>query len=145
MLHSQCRVAASIQLPTLTLRCLRPLARPSSPESTALPPSVPTSSPASLSHAAPVCEFARHLSHPTLSVTDGSYRIALWTRDAPDVSLPETDALMKRILTIGRYFKVSVLGYTEDQKLVTGGFQTEVTFESHKDSEKKGNKVGLTI
>lgn len=49
---------------------------------------------------------------------------------------------MKRIMAIGRYFKVSVLNYAEDQKLVTGGFQTEVTFESHKDSEKKGNKVG---
>lgn len=79
----------------------------------------------------------------TLSLTaDGSYRISLWTRDAPDVNLTETDPLMKRILTIGRYFKVAVLGYAEDQKLVTGNFQTEVMFESHKDSEKKGNKVG---
>lgn len=93
----------------------------------------------SSSHAAQACE-SRHTSGPFFA--DPSYRIALWTRDAPDVSLPETDPLMKRILTIGRYFKVSVLGYSEDQKLVTGGFQTEVTFESHKDSEKKGNKVG---
>lgn len=51
---------------------------------------------------------------------------------------------MKRIMTIGRHFKVSVLSYDLEQKLVTGGFQTEVTFESHKDSERKGNrnKVG---
>ena len=35
-------------------------------------------------------------------------------------------------MTIGRHFKVSVLGYEADQKLVSGGFQTEVTFESHK-------------
>jgi translation initiation factor 4E len=78
---------------------------------------------------------------PSTILADGSYRIALWTRDAPDTSLPETDPLMKRILTIGRYFKVTVLGYAEEQKLVTGGYQTELTFESHKDSEKKGNKV----
>ncbi|BEJ09246.1 hypothetical protein CcaverHIS641_0601610 [Cutaneotrichosporon cavernicola] len=80
-----------------------------------------------------------------MSCRPGFYRIALWTRDAPDVSLPETDELMKRILTIGRYFKVSVLGYAEDQKLMTGGFQTEILFESHKDSERKGNKNKLTI
>ncbi|WWD20831.1 hypothetical protein CI109_105308 [Kwoniella shandongensis] len=73
------------------------------------------------------------------------YRISIWTRDAPDTTLPETDALMNRIVTIGRHFKVSVLGYELDQKLVTGGFQTEITFESHKDSEKKGNKNKIVI
>ncbi|TXT08461.1 uncharacterized protein COLE_05385 [Cutaneotrichosporon oleaginosum] len=78
-----------------------------------------------------------------MSCRPGFYRIALWTRDAPDVTLDENDPLMKRILAIGRYFKVAVLGYELDQKLVTGGYQTELTFESHKDSEKKGNKVGL--
>ncbi len=39
---------------------------------------------------------------------------------------------MARIMTIGRHFKVSVLGYEPEQKLVSGGFQTEVMFESHK-------------
>ncbi|WVQ86117.1 hypothetical protein IAT38_008285 [Cryptococcus sp. DSM 104549] len=73
------------------------------------------------------------------------YRIAIWTRDAPDLSLPDTDALKARILAIGKHFKGSVLGYDLDQKLVQGGFQTEVTFESHKDSEKKGNKNKLQI
>jgi hypothetical protein len=34
---------------------------------------------------------------------------------------------MARIMTIGRHFKVSVLGYELEQKLVTGGFQTEVS------------------
>jgi translation initiation factor 4E len=52
---------------------------------------------------------------------------------------------MKRIMTIGRHFKVSVLGYDSEQKLVSGGFQTEVSFESHTDSEKKGNKNKLTV
>ena len=52
---------------------------------------------------------------------------------------------MSRIMTIGRHFKVSVLGYEPEQKLVSGGFQTEVTFESHKDSEKKGKGNKLTV
>lgn len=52
---------------------------------------------------------------------------------------------MKRMMTIGRHFKVSVLGYEESQKLVSGGFQTEVTFESHVDSEKKANKKKLFV
>ena len=52
---------------------------------------------------------------------------------------------MARIMTIGRHFKVSVLGYETDQKLVTGGYQTEVSFESHKESEKKANKNKITI
>lgn len=73
------------------------------------------------------------------------YRINVWTREAPDLSLTEEDELMKRIMTIGRHFKVSVLGYELDQKLVTNSFQTEVTFESHKDSERKGNKNKLTV
>jgi hypothetical protein len=64
--------------------------------------------------------------------THRSYRIAIWTRNAPEVSLTEEDELMSRIMTIGRHFKTSVLGYEPDQKLVSGGFQTEVTFESHK-------------
>ncbi|TXT10735.1 hypothetical protein VHUM_02240 [Vanrija humicola] len=82
-----------------------------------------------------------------VSSRPGFYRISIWTRDAPDVNAPETDPLMKRIMTIGRHFKVSVLSYELDQKLVTGGFQTEVTFESHKDSERKGNKnkVGVDL
>jgi translation initiation factor 4E len=52
---------------------------------------------------------------------------------------------MNRILTIGKHFKVDVLGYKLDQKLVTGGFQTEVSFESHKDSEKKGKKNVIVV
>jgi len=73
------------------------------------------------------------------------YRIAIWTRNAPDISAAETDVLKSRITTIGKHFKVSVLGYESDQKLVSGGLQTEVTFESHKDSERKGNKNKLVV
>ncbi|EJT51790.1 cap binding protein [Trichosporon asahii var. asahii CBS 2479] len=80
-----------------------------------------------------------------MSCRSSFYRISIWTRQACDVTLTEEDPLMKRIMTIGRHFKASVLGYDVDQKLVTGGFQTEVTFESHKDSEKKGNKARITL
>lgn len=38
---------------------------------------------------------------------------------------------MARIQAIGKHFKTAVLGYDIEQKL-TGGFQTDVTFESHK-------------
>jgi hypothetical protein len=37
------------------------------------------------------------------------------------------------------------MGYDLDAKLVQGGFQSEVTFESHKDSEKKQNKNKLMV
>lgn len=60
------------------------------------------------------------------------YRIAIWTRNAPDTTLTEEDPLMKRIMTIGRHFKAPVLGYEPDQKLVAGSLQSEITFESHK-------------
>ena len=91
---------------------------------------------------------------PMLSVSSGSgvrmlltisYRINIWTRKAPDVSLLDTDALKSRILLIGNHFKVSVLGFSKDQKLVQGGLQTEVFFESHSDSEKKGNTKKLVV
>lgn len=75
----------------------------------------------------------------------GSYRISIWTRDAPDTSLSETDALMASIVMIGKHFKASVLGYDAEKKLVSGGLQSEVTFESHKDSEKKGNKNKINV
>ncbi|GFZ51359.1 hypothetical protein JCM24511_09120 [Saitozyma sp. JCM 24511] len=80
-----------------------------------------------------------------VSSRPGFYRINIWTRQAPDSALPEADPLMNRILTIGKHFKVDVLGYKLDQKLVTGGFQTEVSFESHKDSEKKGKKNVIVV
>lgn len=60
------------------------------------------------------------------------YRIAIWTRNAPDTTLTEEDPLVKRIMTIGRHFKASVLGYDADQKLVASSLQSEITFESHK-------------
>ncbi|EIW65449.1 hypothetical protein TREMEDRAFT_36289 [Tremella mesenterica DSM 1558] len=80
-----------------------------------------------------------------VSARPGFYRISIWTRNAPDVSLPDTDELKARTLTIGRHFKVSVLGYDLDQKLVQGGFQTEVTFESHANSEKKNNRAKIVV
>ena len=52
---------------------------------------------------------------------------------------------MSRVMTIGRHFKISVLGYESEQKLVSSGFQSEVMFESHKDSEKKKNVNRLIV
>lgn len=63
------------------------------------------------------------------------YRISIWTRKAPAGT--DDDALRPRIESIGRHFKVSVLGYSEGQKLA-GPLATDVEFVSHKDSEKKG-------
>jgi translation initiation factor 4E len=69
--------------------------------------------------------------------------LTIWTRQAADTKLDETDALFKRIAMIGKHFKTSVLGYNLDDKLSAGGasgLQSDVEFESHKNSEKKGNK-----
>jgi translation initiation factor 4E len=89
-----------------------------------------------------------------------SYRIAIWTRSAPDLSHPDTEALKAKILAVGRFWKGDVLGYSDTNKLVAGGLQSDVTFESHKvspahshftrfadvqDSEKKGNKNKVTV
>lgn len=66
------------------------------------------------------------------------YRLSIWTRLAPG---SEEDAkLRERIESVGRHFKVQVLGYQETQKL-GGPLATEVEFQSHKDSEKKGKSV----
>jgi len=62
----------------------------------------------------------------------GSYRIAIWTRSAPDLSHPDTEALKAKILAVGRFWKGDVLGYSDTNKLVAGGLQSDVTFESHK-------------
>ncbi|PCH33800.1 cap binding protein [Wolfiporia cocos MD-104 SS10] len=64
------------------------------------------------------------------------YRLSIWTRAAP-TGAGEDEKLRERIEAIGRHFKISVLGYSESQKLA-GPLATEVEFLSHKDSEKKG-------
>jgi len=70
------------------------------------------------------------------------YRISIWTRLAPANS--EEDPLRKRIESVGKHFKLSVLGYSEAQKLA-GPLATEVEFLSHKDSEKKGKGKKITV
>ena len=79
------------------------------------------------------------------------YRISVWTRRADEWDtevpeggeVPETLAVGRRLLEIGRHFKTEVLGYPLDAK-VGGGFSSEVEFQSHKDSEKKRGKRSLT-
>ncbi|KAI0304877.1 eukaryotic translation initiation factor 4E class I [Russula brevipes] len=69
------------------------------------------------------------------------YRLSIWTRLAP--SGADDDKLRERIEAVGRHFKTAVLGYTDSQKLA-GPLATDVEFQSHKDSEKKG-KSGRKI
>lgn len=71
------------------------------------------------------------------------YRISIWTSLAP-ASQSEEDKLRSRIETIGKHFKMSVLGYGETQKL-SGPLATEVEFLSHKDSEKKGKAKKIVV
>jgi translation initiation factor 4E len=67
------------------------------------------------------------------------YRLSIWTRLAPGAT-EEDPKLRERIESVGRHFKVQVLGYQDTQKL-GGPLATEVEFQSHKDSEKKGKSV----
>jgi translation initiation factor 4E len=57
------------------------------------------------------------------------YRLSIWTRLAPSTS--EEDGLRERIEAIGKHFKTSVLGYSDNAKLA-GPLATEVEFLSHK-------------
>jgi len=69
------------------------------------------------------------------------YRVSIWTRLAPAfANNAEDDKLKDKIEAIGKHFKISVLGFSESQKL-SGPLATEVEFASHKDSEKKGSKT----
>lgn len=70
------------------------------------------------------------------------YRISIWTSLAP--SGMDDDPLRKRIESIGKHFKTSVLGYQDSQKL-GGPLATEVEFMSHKDSEKKGKGRKIVV
>jgi len=69
------------------------------------------------------------------------FRISIWTRLAPS---SDSDPLRQRIENIGHHFKENVLGYTKTQKLA-GPLATEVEFQSHKDSEKKGKGKKIIV
>lgn len=70
------------------------------------------------------------------------YRLSIWTRLAP--SATEEDGVRERIEGVGKHFKMSVLGFSEGQKL-GGPLATEVEFLSHKDSERKGKSAKKII
>lgn len=72
------------------------------------------------------------------------YRLSIWTRIAPTGAGGDDDKLRERIESVGRHFKMNVLGYSDSQKL-SGPLATEVEFQSHKDSEKKGKQSGRKI
>lgn len=77
-----------------------------------------------------------------LSTRPAFYRLAIWTRHSPSKpeSEAEEDELAKRITAVGKHFKTAVLGFGEDDRL-GGGYQTEVEWIKHSDSEKKDKKV----
>jgi translation initiation factor 4E len=56
---------------------------------------------------------------------------------------------MNRIMLIGRHFKVNVLGFGLNDSITNegqlGSLNSEVNFESHKDSEVKGNKKKIVL
>jgi translation initiation factor 4E len=70
------------------------------------------------------------------------YRLSIWTRLAPGTE--EDPKLRERIESVGRHFKIQVLGYQETMRLA-GPLATEVEFQSHKDSEKKGKSARKII
>jgi len=72
------------------------------------------------------------------------YRLSIWTRLAPSNTAESGDPLRDRIESVGKHFKVNVLGYSESQKL-GGPLATEVEFLSHKDSEKKGKGKKIVV
>jgi translation initiation factor 4E len=72
------------------------------------------------------------------------YRISIWTRLAPGAGGPDDDALRTRVESIGKHFKINVLGFQDSQKLA-GPLATEVEFISHKDSEKKGKGKKIVV
>ena len=81
-----------------------------------------------------------------VSARPSFYRLSIWTRLAPSSSpSPNADSthasetgepLRERIESIGKQFKIHILGYAENQKLA-GQLSTDVEFQSHKDSERK--------
>lgn len=78
-----------------------------------------------------------------VSVRPQFYRLSIWTRTAPNPA-DEDSKLKDRIESVGKHFKMSVLGYAEGARL-GGPLATEVEFQSHKDSEKKGKSVKKII
>ena len=85
-----------------------------------------------------------------LQARSNYFRFSVWPRRADDWDVqvpegepvPESVAVGRRLVELGRFFKTEVLGYPLDAK-VGGGFSSEVEFQSHKDSEKKRGKRAL--
>ncbi|PWN43575.1 eukaryotic translation initiation factor 4E [Ceraceosorus guamensis] len=71
-----------------------------------------------------------------LSARPNFYRIAIWTREAGDATADELD---QRLLDIGKHLKTNIMGWKLGQN-VASGLQSDVEFQSHKESEKKKGK-----
>lgn len=87
-----------------------------------------------------------------MSARANFYRIAIWTRKADDPAaaaaastqgVSPAEDLLERLMSIGRKFKVDILGFPLEQKLGSG-LMSDVEFQSHTESEKKkGRKITL--
>ncbi|KDN52208.1 eukaryotic translation initiation factor 4E [Tilletiaria anomala UBC 951] len=70
-----------------------------------------------------------------LAARPNFYRVAIWTRRSDQ----ETEEIGRRLMDIGKNFKVNVLGLKLDEK-VSSNYGTEIEFQSHTESEKKRGK-----
>jgi translation initiation factor 4E len=88
-----------------------------------------TSSPDS---STPLSTFSDEVTGVIVSSRKSFYRISVWTR---------TSDSLERVEEIGRQLKYGVLGMSEGAKKGAAGgkgIDTDVSFESHADSQKRG-------
>jgi hypothetical protein len=81
----------------------------------------------------PTTSPTNELTGVILSSRKGFFRISIWCRSSSNEKKEE-------IMNIGRHFKYGVLGVRQGSKLGgdRGGLATDVGWETHKDSQKKG-------
>lgn len=80
-----------------------------------------------------------------LAARPNFFRVAVWTTKSEETLVDGENAseLSRRLMDIGKQFKVGVLGYGLEQRVATG-LGTEVEFQSHVESDKrKGKKTSL--
>lgn len=80
-----------------------------------------------------------------LAARPNFFRVAVWTTKSEETLSDGENAseLSRRLMDIGKQFKVGVLGYGLEQRVATG-LGTEVEFQSHVESDKrKGKKTSL--
>jgi len=81
----------------------------------------------------PEMPFTDEVTGVIVSSRKAFYRISIWTRSS------DTKA---KVEDIGKHFKLGVLGFTGK---ITGGYTSEVEFQSHRDSQVRGKKPAYTV